>query len=561
MPEFKSKHKFVFCTRKLKYTMKIKMLAFSAVLGLSLGVNAQKNDLVSIEWGENAPLIKKHFSTGFVGSVENGFIQISQNVKKKEIGLYRFGKKLNFEGNHMEVMPKSKYLMFENTVEFDGRSFLLFSDYDKAAVSEKLLVQEIDMKSGEFKGPLDLLIETNGKVSGTYIMTGLYSYAVTDKFKVIAPENSDKILLYYKYKNEKKRDDVNYEKYAFHLLDRNWKTIWTTDVTMPYTEAQMKIRNIKLVGEEVVLFVETMSGRINPDTKKPSFDELGVLQISKGKGKPKEHKLEIDKLFFKDLIFGTGFGNAIMIGGYVQPKKNSSVSQGYFTAVFNPETYQLESVNQYEFKDDLIRAFESARTKRKLDKAIAKGKEPGIPYLETREIVKKADGGWYFIGEQYHLVVTSSMDSKGNVRYTYHHYFQDMIVSSISADGAEEWTVKTPKNQHFINTTYGSGISSFVHNNSVYIFHLDNVKNKVLSEDAAPAETKAGFKEACLMVVKIDEKGNMTRKSLFDLKDESKIILPETIEEVAPGILLSSSRRAGRGAPRNTNMPAMIYLK
>ncbi|MCG9911525.1 MAG: hypothetical protein MH137_09515 [Flavobacteriales bacterium] len=527
---------------------------------LSLGMWGQKSaDFVDIQWGDNAPLLKKHIRAGFIGNPKTGYVQVSENLKKKEIGLYRFSSDLKYEGNNMENMMKSKYIMFETIVEFDNRAFFLFSDFDKANQSEKLYVQEVDLLEGKFLDSPMQLIETNRKVTGTYIATGFYSFSVTDKFKVIAPDNSDRILLYYKYKNEKKRDAKNYEKYEFHLYDRSWKQIWNKEVTMPHTEAEMRILNFRLVGDEVFTFVESMSGRLNPETKKPEFDELGVLHITKDAKEPKEYSLEMDKLYFKDLIFGLGFGNKIMIGGYIQPKKRVTTFTGYFTAVFNPETKSLESVNQYAFSGELITSFEKDRTKRKLEKAIAKGKEPGIPFLETRMIRKKQDGGWIMVGEQYHLVVTTSTDSRGNVRYTYHYYFQDMIVSSVGPDGAEQWTLKVPKNQHFINSTYGAGISSFVHNDNVYLFHLDNVKNINLPDSNAPVEFRS-FKDGCLMAIKIDPSGKMNRVRLFDLRDEQKMILPYDMDEVAPGLILSSSRRSGRGA-KNTNTPALIRLK
>lgn len=540
--------------------MKIKFLATAAMMALGLGIQAQKNNLVSIEWGENAPLIKNHDRVSFIGNPEMGYVQVSENFKKKEIGLYRFSSGLKYEGSHTEIMIKSKNIMFESIVEFDNQAFFLFSDFDKANQSEKLYVQEVDLLKGKFLDSPMLLIETNGKVIGTRKAISIFASVETDKFKVIAPENNNRILLYYKYESEEKQDKKNYEKFVFHLYDHSWKKIWKREVTMPHSEFEMNILNFKLIGDDVFAFMETMSGKLNPDTKKPEYDELRVLHISSEDTEPKEYLLEIDKLYFKDLILGRGFGDKIMIGGYVQPKKKSSSSTGYFTAIFNPDTKSLEGVNQYKFSDDLITSFERASNKRKLEKEITKGKDPGISGLITREIVKKNDGGWIMVGEEFFVVVTDVTGNRGYSYRVYDYYFQNLIVSSVGPEGNEEWTVKVPKNQHFFNGTYGSGISSFVHNDNVYIFHLDNVKNKNIGDNDVPVEFR-NFKEGCLMAVKIDPSGKMDRISLFDLGDEQKVILPTGIEEVAPGILLSSSRKSFKGAPQNTNMPALIYLK
>lgn len=542
-----------------KQFMKLQKTILTTTMALlCVATFAQKGDVVDIKWGDNVALAKGHYPIGFIVGGKHGFIQVSQ-LGKKEIGFYTLSKNLSFENKQIETLPKSKYMMFEDILEYDQRAFCMFSDFDKKTESEKLIVREIDMKNGGFLSAQETLIETNGRVTGTFVPTGFYSFSVANKFKVVIPDKGNRILVYYRMKPKEKRDSKNHDKIVFHLYDRNWKEVWEKEVTMPYTEAEMRLITYRLIEDDIYLFAKTKSGELSSETKKAEFDQVSVLVINKTQKKPEEHKLELNNVSFQDLIVGKGFGESILFGGYLKPNRRSGVFNGYFTAVFNPETKGLDNVNIYNFKEDLISAFESERTRRKLDKALAKGKDIGIPYLEMREVIRRPGGGWYVIGEQYHLVVTSTTDSKGNVRYTYHYYYQDIIVSAVDASGGEEWTNKVAKNQHFVNSTYGAGISAHMHDDNIYVFHLDNVKNKKLSENTSPAEFRS-FKDGCLMCVKIKPDGSMSRNPIYDIRDESKLILPETIDEIEPGKLLSSGRKSRLGGGK-VNVPAIITLK
>ena len=434
----------------------------------------------------------------------------------------------------------------------------MISDYDKASMTEKLTVREIDIKNGGFRNEGEELLTTAGKVTGTMIATGLYQFATTNKFKFVIPDEGDRILIFYRMVPEKRRNSKNYDKIVYNVFERNWKPVWSKEVTMPYTEADMDIIAHRLVKNDIYLFARTRSGEVNPETKREEFDGLSVFHITED-GKTKEYPLELTGTSLHEITIGKGDGKSILIAGYFKPTRKANTFTGYFTAVFNPETFKLENVNSYTFKDDLIMAFESERAKRKLDKAIAKGKEPGIPNLLLRDVIHRPDGGWYLVGEQYYFYTVTTSNGKTTTT-TYHYLYMDAIVSSIGKDGQEDWTVKVPKNQHLVNTTYGAGISSFEYEDNLYIFSLDHIKNKNISESGTPELYRGQLKEAVLMCVRLDPNGKMERFPLFDLKDEAKVIVPYSIEQMAPGVLMSSGRKNSYYAGK-TNVPALIYLK
>jgi len=533
----------------------IAALSVSCFLVFNLPVAAQKNKGdVKIEWGDQVTLPKKHFRIGFVGDLDQGFVQVTEKMKK-EVGFLRISKKLKFEDSKTEALPKSKYAMFEKIVQVDGRAYALISDYDKKNSTEKLSVREIDIKEGGFKNENEELLTTTGKVTGTLIATGFYKFATTDKFKVIIPDKGDRLLVYYRMVPEKKRNTKNYDKIVYNMFERDWKPVWSKEVTMPYTEADMSLIAHRVIHNDIYLFARTRSGKINPETKKPEFDGISAFHITED-GEIKEYPLDFEGNLH-DITIGEGDGSSILIAGYYRPSRRATTYTGYTTAVFNPETFKLENINSYGFKDELITAFESERTRRKLDKAMAKGKEPGIPNLQLREVIRRPDGGWYLVGEQYYFYTVTTTNGKTTTT-TYHYLYMDMIISAVNKDGSEAFTVKVPKNQHLVNTTYGAGVSAFEFEDNLYLFHLDHIKNKNLKESAAPV-TYGSMRDATLMCIKISPDGSMNRFPVFDLKDEAKVIIPLGIEQMQPGVLLSSGRKASYWGGK-TNVPAIIYL-
>lgn len=558
------------------------VLAICGLLPGTAGAQSSKNKGdIRIEWGEDIPLPKKHYPYSFAGNKEDGYVQIASRGGK-ELSLIKIDQKLKSKGTQIHALPKSKYIVLENILEIDGRAFVLFSDYDKGINSEKLLSQEISLKDGKAVGkPETLLATKNSKVMGTNVGGG-YTMVVTDKFKVVLPDTGDRFLIYYRKKPEVKNDKKNFDKLVYNVFDMDLKLIWSKEVTMPYVEAEMRIRDHAIINDEVFIFAETKSGQTFEKGKKtPEFDQLSVFKVSKDAKKIQEKELTIDKeSYIKEFVVGQGFGNTMLVSGYYRPGKKTFVYTGYYTAVFDPESMGLNSVRKYPFQPELISSFESARTKRKLDKALEKGKETGIPFMVMRSILRKADGGWYLVGEQHRVTLTIDLTGR-TPKYVWRFYYLDAIVSSISPEGEEEWVTKLPKNQlsvyttygfgmaippdeYYITSNYGTGMSSFIHNDNLYVFYMDNIKNKNMKEsDYVSAAAFMGLKGSYLAGVKLTPDGKKTHNALYDLKDENanKMITPTTLVDMGGGTLLSASRRGVAIFAKKNNIPALIYLQ
>lgn len=560
------------------------LTAVCALSGSYMQVTAQsKSGDIRIEWGSDIPLPKKHTPFSFVGNTGDGFVQIAVSGKK-QISLIKIGTDLTEKNLITELLPQSKYSVLEYSLEIGERAFLLFSDYDKNANSEKLIIREIDLKKGTFKGEPGIVIETDDKVLFKEAYRKSMFSSISNKFHVVLPDNGDRFMVYYTKRPDFISDKKNFEKLVYTVFDFNFNKLWSREVEMPIVENDFQIQDHAIIDDDVFIFAETKSGQtLEKITQKPTFDQLTVLKFTEGETPLQSKELVLDNnSHIKEFALGKGNGGKMLISGYYKPEKKTKIFTGYFTAVFNPEKMKLENLKKYPLEDDLIKAFEKERTRRKLEKEIERENEIGIPHLVMRNLLKRSDGGWYLIGEQ-HFTKISSTYEKNYTKYTIRYFFLDVIVSSIDASGNQQWIKKIPKNQmsiyttygkayglghgiqvpheYYITSNYGSGISSFVYEDNLYLFYLDSEKNKGIDESQVQASI-ASFKGSYLAAVKFNPDGEKKSSAVYDLRDEEmKVISPTTLKWVGDGVLLSASRAGTTVFSKKSNTPAYIYLK
>lgn len=495
---------------------------------------AQPSD-VSIIWGDVIPIAKGHKPAGFVGNKTVGYVQLSEDYGKS-IGLSKLSADLKFENSDLREISAIKKASFDGVIDFGNKAYSLISGYNKEVGSDCLFAQQIDVKAGKFIGEPTLLITAKGEVESDMDMIPGVGYRITNRFKLIASENNESVLVYYEMR-ETKEDRSKPLNYV--LFDNNLKEIWSykSQEGHPVIRGGGSIFVIDNKMYEISTF--RARGQNNSSVRILSYG-LGDTHINMAEA-PLEGMIALNSICKK--IDNKKF----MIAGYYS--SISSPTSGCFTVIYNLSTNSAEKINNYPFKPELISAFESDRTKRKLEK-IGGGV---IPDLYLRNIVSRADGGYFVIGEQYsYKIVQTDNGSK-----TYNNY-HDVIISSINSKGEELITVKIPKQQQFINNDYGSGLGCFTRNNNLYMFYLDNVANENLAEGGVPVEFRY-FKDGAFVCIKMTPDGKITKSSLFDMKDENKTILPNGIDEVEPGILLSSGKRSQIISDR-VNRPAMIKL-
>lgn len=517
--------------------------AFFATAGTTVMAQKNKGPFI-VKWGEVAPLPKGHRPLEYFAG-DKSYYQLTQS--KNLLGLISYDGKLNDNGNSVMEKPKSKYMVFENLEVWDNSPMLFFSDYDKKAKSEKLLMIKVDPKMGDLSGSPEEMLSTKGKVER---ING-------DKFHIVVPTVGEDMLVYYMSAREKRDDSKNKDKYTFAVFNKNMELKWEQQVTMPYVEANIRIVGHRILNNKVYTFAY-----VRKSGKGDDFDNLAVLEINSESEKVIVHKVETPKGVMSQVMLSKDSeGDKIVFAGLLKKSNKASAFHGYFVGMFNPESPEATEFKTFEFSDQLISANESERAKRKIDKSVQKGKDPGMPYLETRNIHKRSDGGYYLVMEQYFLYIQKIR--AGNVTiYIYHYYYMDALVASISETGEEEWVKKISKHQYFVNYNFLGGINTFMMGDDLMMFYADHNKNKSNDEDAVPT-TFSVTRDGLIMCARITPDGKVTRDVVTDLKDEQKVITPKRITEISEGVYFGSGKEYKNKSDKKalSSRPFLIELK
>lgn len=101
-----------------------------------------------------------------------------------------------------------------------------------------------------------------------------------------------------------------------------------------------------------------------------------------------------------------------------------------------------------------------------------------------RNLLMRPDGSVVVLTEQYYFYEYNSTDSRGLSNYISYYYYNDCLIYSLSPDGKIGWFARIPKQQESINDYgYQSSVISYVHDDKMFIYFNDDMRNYSLSRE------------------------------------------------------------------------------
>ena len=538
------------------------LLGVLVMVGLSLTTYAQKN--VKITWGPDFELPKKHYELGFIGDSKSGYIDISHQ-RAKSIILQKFSPSLKLTGqNEIPVNNLPKGYMIEALWNMNYKNYLFYSTWSKADKTERLYAQEINVDKGNFEGSPKELLNSTEKLSGTLVMTGRVSfggwggsYNTADKWSFYRSADSSKLLIEYRLKPKEKKDAINKDLIGLFVYDKSLNQIWGEQVEMPYTEKMMDNEDYQVDKNGNVYILAKVYGS---DAKKRDKNDYHyeVLMYSKGSKKPNISSFKFADKTVVDIALNEDKNGRMICSGFYS--KNNKGTDGAFFLAFDEESKTMKNIKKgfYEFPTDVIKQFESAKSKKKMEKKESKGEDQEVSNLEFRNQRIDDDGSITLFGEQYVLIIYYTYDSKGHVTEHRKYYYDDIYVTKIGPDGELKWVKKIPKAQ-VGSSPYGMGYHLQYDGQNSYLFFVDNIKNLNLKPDEAPAVHMNGM-GGVLMCVKLDADGKTSKSSIFDFREEKMNVIVKDFSNVTNKITIGRARKLKRGLQFNFSEGKILQL-
>lgn len=496
------------------------LLVFTCIIAIA---KSQNTGPYTVRASEEFESPKRHLVSDPIAYGNDGIIQIN-NKGIESFSFQQFSTDLVFQKENT-VLTEGKLnerVSYERFLKIKNKTYLFVREVFKEEHKEGITALEFLPGKLDFTGIGKNLFKSSDKVRMGY--TNYYTGTYSGAYEFELSKDNTKFLYTYALIPAEKKDELNNDIIGMYVFDENLKQLWGDEFKMPYTEAKMDNLGYTLANDGKVYLLAKVYEGINPkegrgrDKKAPNY-HFEVLTYDKGQKDPKMVEIKLDNRFPKSAyIYEDLTGNIIIAGFY--GKGVYKPVDGAFMVKLDVTSKSVSKVNggYYEIPSEVIKSFTSEREKRKLEKKENKEDDLGIDNLMIRGIYAMPDGSCKIVSEQYVVWVSTYYDAGCKcTRTRYDTYADDIFVLSIDKNGKLDWVKKIPKSQHSNDAAaLGLSINSYVTENDLHLFYIDNIKNINLPENEAPKMHQNG-RGGYLTGVTITPKGEVKKYSLGEI--------------------------------------------
>ncbi len=302
-----------------------------------------------------------------------------------------------------------------------------------------------------------------------------------------------------------------FERFSCKMLDENLTGLWTKSFELPYKDKQFHITKFCIDKEgNVFILANINKNKENIERRKPAYN-FSIFAYFYKQDQLKEYTIDLGDKFISDITFNITPTEDLICAGFYS--KNSFTSQaGTFFLKIDQATKEVSQRNVREFDKDFLMEFMS-------DRKVEKGKE--LYNFDIDHLLLREDGSAVMVAEQYFMDVVSYYNPASRMyNYTYHYYYNDIIVVGFDAKGQISLLKKISKYQHTVND--GGPYSSYVLVDGGEMLHFiyndspDNVHRSESEIGHGHLSNMGNPGRSVVVMVSMDMKGNTQRTQLSD---------------------------------------------
>lgn len=506
------------------------------VLILSLITSSLIGQNIKYSFSEEFETVKKYRDKGFYKLNKNEYVEAYMQKDEEDMVFQVFDKNMSqLKKTETAALPKlEKHPVDEGFFSVKNDFFWFYSTWDRKSETERLFARPFDPDFLKFDSKEIKLIETSRLGGG-------------DKYSYNYSTDSTKMLITYRLKAREKRDALNKDIIGFNLFDDKMNKLYAAEIEMPYSEADMDNLDYEIDSKGNIYMLisvkinNSIDGEVAPEKENRNARRFELVRVNQKNNTLQALKINLENKMINSVILSEDLNHDIIIAGYYSDRKYSNSANGaYIIRLEYDANNSVKSLKTTycEFPAATLKAYESERTKRKMDKK-DNNSDLEAANLSLQKIAFYPDGSVMIIGEEYYVV--QHTHRSGNTTYTtYTYYYNDILALKADKNGKTIWCNKIPKYQS------GSGTMdlSFCHHTfkgEDYFFYLDNKKNMDLALTETPAPHSSG-RGGYLTCVKIGSDGKMIKKSIFDIRDEEVRIFPRYFESLSENLIVDRVR-------------------
>jgi hypothetical protein len=353
-------------------------------------------------------------------------------------------------------------------------------------------------------------MSTEGAPIGTYqLIDSISALGKHNKgsFDFILSEDKSRILVYHSEPFDKNAN----EKFSYKVLDADLHTLWAKNLEMPYPDKQFHINSYRIDNAgNVYMLAHIDKNKEELSRRKPTYI-YSILAYFYQEDKIKEYKMDLGNEFISDAAFNINPAGDLVCTGFYS-KSSESNQAGVFYMKIDRKTKEVVERSIREFDKDFLLEFMSER---KIDK----GRE--LYNFDIGHLLLRDDGSALMVAEQYYMDVVSYYNpASHSYNYTYHYYYNDIIVVGFDQKGQISLLKKISKYQHSVND--GGPFASYVlvdGGDMLHFIYNDNPENVHRPESEIEHGHVSSMNNpgrSVVVMVSMDMKGQTQRTQLLD---------------------------------------------
>jgi len=486
----------------------------------------------SVVWGPELEGSKRGSITGTLGFDDSGYyilgydkgdIQISKlNKKLENVGLYTFEEK--------DKESKKKYV-YEGVRYFNDKLYIFKSFIDKKTKTVELYAQEISKSTMKETGSLRMISDLTYQKNRD---KGFFSIHTSKS------ESDPKLMIAIGTPVE---DEEN-EKFAVMMFDKDLKNIWKKSFEIPY-QAELFTRSNFSCDDEGNAYV---LGRLyNEKVKavkrgKQNYTYHLLAYTNSGENKV-DYEIKLQDKFITDITYSIKDNGDIIAGGFYSKKGTTSVDGAYYF-LMDSKSKEMKVSSFKEFDIDFITQGMTERQEEKARKKDEKGKDLELYEYDLDDLIKRDDGGFVLIGEQYYVQVVTHYNGKTSYT-TYYYNYNNIIVININNSGKIDWATQIPKRQVSVNDNgFYSSYALAITDDKLRFIYNDSKENLAPKKQGVIKNYTFRDKDGIVTLATIDKDGKLEREALISDAEIEVGVRPKVCDQISNSeVLLFGERR------------------